>query len=57
MNVILYVIAIQALVFGLLGTWVAMEKGRLWLEGAILGVVFSAFGVLVEGLLPVLPEE
>jgi hypothetical protein len=42
---------------GLLGGWVATQKGRRAAEGLALGVLFGPFGVIVEALLPnVAPE-
>lgn len=40
------------MVFGMLGGWVASQKGRRTDEGAYLGFFLLAFGVLIEALLP-----
>lgn len=37
-----------------LGAWVAKQKGRPRYEGFILGGLMGPFGVIVEGLLPVI---
>jgi uncharacterized YccA/Bax inhibitor family protein len=49
-------IAAWVLVFGSLGAWVASQKGRSLPEGAILGILFAFFGVLLEALLPEFPD-
>jgi hypothetical protein len=45
---------VLGLVFAYLGAWVAGQKHRNATEGAVLGLVFGPFGVIVEGLLPTL---
>jgi len=44
-------------VFGCLGYWVADQCGRSPNEGLVLGVLFGAFGVLIEALLPKFPFQ
>jgi hypothetical protein len=39
-------------VFGTLGGYVAVQKGRDQGEGCWLGVIFGPFGVFLEALLP-----
>ena len=45
-----YIIA--AIVFGLLGRYIAKQKNRSGAEGFWLGVLFSALGVIIVALLP-----
>lgn len=45
------------LAFGAFGGWVAFQKQRDPAEGAILGLLFGPFGVLVEALLPGCPPS
>ena len=45
-----YIIA--AIVFGLLGRYIAKQKYRSGAEGFWLGVLFSALGVIIVALLP-----
>lgn len=45
-------VALILLAHGALGSWVASQKRRSALEGAILGLLFGPLGVLVEALLP-----
>jgi hypothetical protein len=47
----------SAVVFGFLGAWVSNHKGRAPVEGLVLGVLFSAFGVLIAALLPADADE
>ncbi len=48
-----YVLAIAVLVVsGLLGAYVAMQKGRPLLEGFIIAALFPGIGAIVEGVLP-----
>ena len=57
-NAIIFAVAlVSAGIFGWLGSWVARQCGREPIEGAILGVFFGPFGVIVEGLLPKFPYE
>lgn len=48
----LVVFAIFWTTIGLLGAWVASQKGRSAIEGFLLGFVFSILGVLIEAMLP-----
>src|SRR5262249_35618372 len=50
--VLLSIAAVEILIFGSLGTWVARQKKRDPAEGLFLGGFFGPFGVLVELLLP-----
>ena len=43
---------ITAIVFGLLGRYIAKQKNRSGAEGFWLGVLFSALGVIIVALLP-----
>ena len=43
---------ISAIVFGLLGRYIAKQKNRSGAEGFWLGVLFSALGVIIVALLP-----
>ena len=43
---------IAAIVFGLLGRYIAKQKNRSGAEGFWLGVLFSALGVIIVALLP-----
>ena len=43
---------IAAIVFGLLGRYIAKQKNRSGAEGLWLGVLFSALGVIIVALLP-----
>jgi H+/Cl- antiporter ClcA len=43
---------ITAVVFGLLGRYIAKQKNRSGAEGFWLGVLFSALGVIIVALLP-----
>ena len=43
---------ITAIVFGLLGRYIAKQKNRSGAEGFWLGVLFSALGVIIIALLP-----
>ena len=45
-----YIIA--AIVFGLLGRYIAKKKNRSGAEGFWLGVLFSALGIIIVALLP-----
>lgn len=46
------IIAVVAVLMGLLGAWVASQKGRPAAEGLLLGAVFGPLGVIIEALLP-----
>lgn len=50
--VLLVIAGIAALVCTAFGAWIAGQKNRDPIEGAILGGVFGPFGVLIEALLP-----
>ena len=50
-----YIIA--AIVFGLLGRYIAKQKNRSGAEGFWLGVLFSALGVIIVALLPTKEEK
>jgi len=50
-----YIIA--AIVFGLLGRYIAKQKNRSGAEGFWLGVFFSALGVIIVALLPTKEEK
>ncbi len=43
---------ISAIVFGLLGRYIAKQKNRSGAEGFWLGLLFSALGVIIVALLP-----
>ena len=43
---------ISAIVFGLLGRYIAKQKNRSGAEGFWLGLLFSALGVIIIALLP-----
>ena len=43
---------VSAIVFGLLGRYIAKQKNRSGAEGFWLGVLFSALGVIIVALLP-----
>lgn len=43
-------------IMALLGRWIAVQKGRRPIEGATLGLLFHALGVIVEGQLPSPPR-
>ena len=43
---------ISAIVFGLLGRYIAKQKNRSGAEGFWLGFLFSALGVIIVALLP-----
>jgi hypothetical protein len=45
-------VLIAALIFGLIGAWIARKKGRDSAEGFALGFFLSAIGLIIEGLLP-----
>lgn len=49
--------SVMALICGVLGRFVATQKGRPSTEGFMLGLLFGPFGVLIEGLLPTLVRE
>ena len=46
-----------ALIMGLLGRYVAMEKNRSKAEGFWLGFLFSILGVIIIALLPTIEKE
>ena len=48
---------IAAIVFGLLGRYIAKQKNRSGAEGFWLGILFSALGVIIVALLPNKEEE
>jgi len=48
---------ITAIVFGLLGRYIAKQKNRSGAEGFWLGVLFSALGVIIVALLPTKEEK
>ena len=48
---------IAAIVFGLLGRYIAKQKNRSGAEGFWLGVLFSALGVIIVALLPTKEEK
>jgi len=48
---------IAALVFGLLGRYIAKHKDRSGAEGFWLGVLFSALGIIIVALLPTKEEK
>ena len=48
---------ISAIVFGLLGRYIAKQKNRSGAEGFWLGVLFSALGVIIVALLPTKEEK
>ena len=48
---------IVAIVFGLLGRYIAKQKNRSGAEGFWLGVLFSALGVIIVALLPIKEEK
>ena len=43
---------ISAIIFALLGRYIAKQKNRSGAEGFWLGVLFSALGVIIVALLP-----
>jgi hypothetical protein len=43
---------ISAIVFGLLGRYIAKQKNRSGAEGFWLGLLFSALGIIIVALLP-----
>ena len=43
---------IAAIVFGLLGRYIAKQKNRSGAEGFWLGLLFSALGIIIVALLP-----
>jgi len=49
---VILAVFLWTLVMVLFGSWVAEQKGRSSLEGALLGLLFSMFGILIEALLP-----
>ena len=48
---------VSAIVFGLLGRYIAKQKNRSGAEGFWLGVLFSALGVIIVALLPTKEEK
>lgn len=52
MEIILILSVVTVLFCGPLGWWIATQKGRTPVEGAILGAGFGLIGVLLEALLP-----
>ena len=51
-QLVVVIVTVSAIVFGLLGTWVAKQCGRRTDEGFLLGMVFGPLGVLLVALLP-----
>ena len=52
--IVLLSVVAWVVVFTFLGSWVSCQKHRRPEEGAILGLLFGPFGVLLEALLPTL---
>jgi hypothetical protein len=48
----LVLVALLNLATAMLGSWVAVQKGRSQAEGAILGFLFGPIGAVIEALLP-----
>lgn len=48
---------VDALVFCVVGAFIAREKNREMAEGALLGFLLGPLGVIVEGLLPTRPPS
>jgi uncharacterized membrane protein YeaQ/YmgE (transglycosylase-associated protein family) len=47
-----FAVLIAGVITGLIGLWIAKEKGRNGGEGFLLGFLLSVIGLIVEGLLP-----
>ncbi|WP_422928232.1 hypothetical protein [Singulisphaera sp. PoT] len=52
MQILGTLVVVSAVVYAVLGAWVAVQNGRGKIEGSILGLLLGPFGVLVEALLP-----
>jgi hypothetical protein len=46
------ILIVMAVIFGILGSWIAGQRGRTNTEGFVLSALFGPLGVLVECLLP-----
>lgn len=52
MEPLIWLLAIDLIVFGPLCAWLAQQKGRAGIEGFIVGAVFGVLGILVMGMAP-----
>jgi len=52
MSALFLLLVVDLLIFAPLCGWLAAQKGRTFVEGAIVGAVFGILGVLVIGLAP-----
>jgi hypothetical protein len=52
MEILIPVVVVVALVFGILGSWIAGQKRKDGGEGFILGLIFGPIGVIIEAVLP-----
>lgn|GEM_PF-7064156 len=52
LRLVLALVVVSAIVYAVLGSWIAVQNGRRKIEGGILGFLLGPIGVLVEALLP-----
>jgi hypothetical protein len=52
MEFLIPIVIASALVFGFLGLWISVQKGREPTEGFCLGAFFGPLGCLIEALMP-----
>ena len=45
-------VVVWALVYTILGCWIAVQNGRRKVEGGVLGLLLGPLGVVVEAFLP-----
>lgn len=50
--IVFLILVVMAVIFGILGSWIAKQRGRDNTEGFVVSALFGPLGVIVECLLP-----